>query len=236
MDTSKISIVEKFISIQGEGRNLGIPYGFVRVGGCPLRCFKCDSSYTFQPGLDSIVDVDDIVLWCLKQHVDWISITGGEPLIYPAQLKHILNRLNLSGYKTHVETSGRYYDRDCHRLSSLWSPDVKTPCTGEQDDKWKEWIDYLRPQDQVKFVIREESDFDYVEPIHELIDGRCPSVFQPFNELVDIEDRKESLIVKRSGLIERTKWITERLLKYKWKNVIITPQLHVLLFGNKAGT
>ena len=235
MDPNKISVVEKFISIQGEGRNVGVPYAFVRVGGCPLRCNFCDSEYTFRPKFDSIVSVDSIIEWIIEQDIKWVSITGGEPLVYPVQLKKILKELSNRFY-FHIETSGRYYDRDCHKMSDLWSPDIKTPCTGEQDDKWKEWIEYLRPCDQVKFIIAHENDLEYASKILWQIPYGCKIVFQPFNELTDLAINPESTLAKRHMLLEKTKWLTERVLKLRWKNVIITPQLHVLLWGNKAGT
>ena len=85
-------IKETFISIQGEGRNIGKPSLFIRMAGCNLSCSWCDTDYK---GGDEY-SVKEVVLMILgifrlNKAVKNLVITGGEPTIQ----MEILNVLKL---------------------------------------------------------------------------------------------------------------------------------------------
>ena len=42
---SSLNVVEIFDSIDGEGIRTGMPVTFIRLAGCNLRCFYCDTFY-----------------------------------------------------------------------------------------------------------------------------------------------------------------------------------------------
>ena len=44
-------VVEKFISINGEGRCVGKLAAFIRFAGCNLRCSYCDTMWANEPGV-----------------------------------------------------------------------------------------------------------------------------------------------------------------------------------------
>lgn len=94
-------IVEIFESLQGEGRNTGMPAVFIRLGKCNLACSWCDTDYlTF--GMMSLADI----LGRLKTYTARnIIITGGEPTIQP-HLEILLNALKNRGYFLCMETNG----------------------------------------------------------------------------------------------------------------------------------
>ena len=100
---ARAPVLEVFASIQGEGRYAGQPQVFVRLSGCPMRCRYCDTpeSYTAQPqfpvtvGQDVIQQRNPVTAERACELVDRvvgtagggpvpISLTGGEPLLYPA--------------------------------------------------------------------------------------------------------------------------------------------------------
>jgi len=238
LPTTKLPVLELFTSIQGEGRNLGVPYVFLRVGGCPLRCNFCDTEYSWHVKPDQIVDVskiiEDMVNMAGRQGIEWISITGGEPMIYPEQLKDIMTVLYKEGFKVHIETSGRYWDATVHGMSHIWSADVKTPCTGEHRQEDMHWLGKMRKEDQVKCLISDEADLDYALAANRILDGKCPMVLQPFNE--EIDSSQDKYIGRSVYMVKSYKWLVESVLKdvEEWKNIIIAPQVHVLLWGNKA--
>jgi len=236
----KIPVFEQFVSIQGEGKNLGVPYIFIRVGGCPLRCRFCDSEYTWTLDPLSIKKTSDVAKWAYEalysRDIDWVSITGGEPMLYPEQLKDMMlfwRNKSRNNIKVHIETSGRFYDEHVHRMCDLWSMDIKTPCTNEVQESDLDHLQYMRTCDQVKCLIEDEDDLNYARLVHERLGGRCELVLQPFNMNVDRNDPG-----KTSVLLEQYHWLVKKILdsKVTWPNIIITPQVHVLIFGNTPAT
>ena len=235
----KLPVLESFVSIQGEGRNLGTPYVFIRVGGCPLRCRFCDTERSWKVDKESITHPLAVAAWayetCIEKGISWISITGGEPMLYPEQLKDMMLSWHKSPgkIKCHIETSGRFYDADVHAMSDLWSMDIKTPCTAELQPGDLAHLKYMRSCDQVKCLIEDQCDLDYARDVHDILDGKCTLVLQPFNMNVDNNGTDESLV-----LFEQYRWIVERVFSDEkaWPNTIITPQFHILVWGNTPET
>ena len=92
----KIPISEIFYSIQGEGKYIGYPSIFVRVGGCNLKCpgFSkngCDSFYAVDKKYSSkwkYLDIEEIKEE-IKRYLNYkphLVITGGEPTLFYKQL------------------------------------------------------------------------------------------------------------------------------------------------------
>lgn len=103
-DNEKIWIAENgiFRTVQGEGSLLGIPSVFVRLGGCSVGCFGCDTNYKpkEQKSISQIIrDVCNIM-----DGIEWIWITGGEPADHN-NLRKLVYGLGLLG-KVAVATSG----------------------------------------------------------------------------------------------------------------------------------
>ena len=152
LSSKQIPILEQFVSIQGEGLNVGVPYVFIRVGGCPLRCRFCDSEYTWKFNKDmiqSVYDVADQAVGAATRHgINWISITGGEPLLYPGQILNMISCWMLSSIrlKIHIETSGRFFHHGVFSACDLWSMDIKTPCTNEVNEDDLRYLGHMRPQ------------------------------------------------------------------------------------------
>lgn len=251
-----LPVLEQFVTVQGEGLNVGKPYYFIRVGGCPLRCNFCDSEYSWVPKSDSIMKVADVVnraiTVCARNNIEWVSITGGEPMLYVPQLIDIIEGLHEHHIKVHIETSGRFYDEKVHMMCDLYSPDAKTPCTGEQMDGYFKGIENMRSCDQVKCLISDYNDLSYAYSVNKAVNGRCTMVLQPFNTNILTEATKNMSEVMRnsrplepiqknllrSNLCNGLRWLIEAYQRSTesgdlWKKVIITPQIHVLAFGNE---
>lgn len=113
-----------FFTIQGEGPFAGRPAVFLRLHGCPLRCFFCDTEFS-NPG-DPDVGISDIrraIYEVAPDSCRLLVITGGEPL--RQNLAPIMTSLALDGWTIQVETSGIIW-QDC-----LWNAVIvcspKTP-------------------------------------------------------------------------------------------------------------
>ncbi|KKU80370.1 MAG: 7-carboxy-7-deazaguanine synthase [Candidatus Peregrinibacteria bacterium GW2011_GWA2_47_7] len=101
-----MDISEIFYSIQGEGKYVGTPATFVRLGGCNLSCRWCDTKYTWHP------DYADYGQWPMTKIVEEIKkhparrlvITGGEPMLQQKGIEEI--RTHFPSYFFEVETNG----------------------------------------------------------------------------------------------------------------------------------
>ncbi len=115
-------------TIQGEGKLIGTPSIFIRVGKCNMRCvgfnveyetpsgiknFSCDSFHAVDTafkeqwkvmGKDQVLE--EVFKLMPKYKVD-IVITGGEPLLYwkDEEFQNLLRYFVENGYKVTIETN-----------------------------------------------------------------------------------------------------------------------------------
>ncbi|MEQ8692375.1 MAG: 7-carboxy-7-deazaguanine synthase QueE [Pseudomonadales bacterium] len=153
-----LRITEIFYSLQGEARTVGCPTVFVRLTGCPLRCVYCDTAYAFSGG--TMQALDDVLDQVGSHAPRYVTVTGGEPLAQPACLP-LLAALCDAGYEVSLETSGALsvHAVDRRVVKVL---DLKTPASGEAHRNDYGNIDCLLPHDQVKFVICDRADYEWV--------------------------------------------------------------------------
>jgi 7-carboxy-7-deazaguanine synthase len=213
-----LRVTEIFCSLQGEGREIGLPTVFVRLTGCNLRCVWCDTEYSFAGGRwMSVAEVLAAVE--AFPGVGHVCLTGGEPLLqkdHQALLAGLLDR----GYRAVVETSGSKPLEGAHLRDGVCvSMDIKCPGSGEAESMLWENLGRLGAKDQLKFVIADERDYDYAKGV---IEGRakgCPAevVFQPVGGGLE-GVAKIALWARRDGL-----------------GVRVLPQLHKLLWGDAPG-
>ena len=111
MNKNEVWLSECFLSIQGEGPEVGVPTIFVRVFGCNMKppCPWCDSMYAVQKIDDTAerVPVEAVVNKIREYDCLDVTFTGGEPLLYQEQMHSIMQLLSLTdNYKFHFETNG----------------------------------------------------------------------------------------------------------------------------------
>jgi len=156
-----LTINEIFYSIQGESTFAGRPCVFVRLTACDLRCTWCDTPYAFYEGRK--MSIDDVVAAVDSHHCPLVEITGGEPLlqedVYP-----LMERLLERGRTVLLETGGhRSTARVPDRVVTIL--DVKCPGSGESaKNDWSN-LDRLRPQDEVKFVVKDRADYEFARDV-----------------------------------------------------------------------
>lgn len=207
-------INEIFHSIQGETSRTGLPTTFIRLTGCPLRCSYCDTEYAFTDG--SKMSFDEIIKILKKYNSKYLTVTGGEPLAQRNVLLFLEKVCNLN-YSVSIETS------NCLDISTIDSRvsiilDIKTPASNESDKNKIENYRYLKPKDEIKFVICNKDDFiwakEYISK-HNL-DNYCPVLFSPSYDEMPIAELAE-LIIEHS------------------LNVRLQTQLHKVIWGNING-
>lgn len=182
-----LTVNEIFHSIQGESTHAGRPCVFVRLTACDLRCSWCDTPYAFTEGRK--MTVDDVVAQVRARDCPLVEITGGEPLlqrdVYP-----LMQRLLDEGYTVMLETGG-------HISTGQVPPavikivDVKCPASGESHRMDWENLNRLRPQDEVKFVIKDRTDYEFARDVlaRHALSGRVAAVlFSPVHGVLDPRD------------------------------------------------
>ncbi|WP_027147832.1 7-carboxy-7-deazaguanine synthase QueE [Methylobacter tundripaludum] len=174
---SLLRITEIFHSLQGESNTVGLPTVFIRLTGCPLRCVYCDTAYAFTGG--EKIGIDAIIAQAEQYGTPYITVTGGEPLAQPGCLE-LMTKLLDKGYVVSLETSGAL---DVSKVDQrvIKVMDLKTPSSGELSRNCYQNIEYLTAKDQVKFVIGNDSDYDWSKSILTEYDlpNLCEILFSP---------------------------------------------------------
>jgi len=149
-----MKIAEIFRSLQGEGKNQGKPCLFIRLAGCNLHCTWCDTPSAQTGGVEMSPET---VLGQIG-NPRYFCITGGEPLLQAEELEHLLLLLHRKGAEIDIETNGTVSFTRFQPYASICM-DVKCPSSGEQSNL--ALLSALRPQDSVKFVVKDEPDCLY---------------------------------------------------------------------------
>ncbi|MGK7311817.1 MAG: radical SAM protein [Candidatus Longimicrobiales bacterium M2_2A_002] len=216
MPTEFLRVTEIFHSIQGESTWAGLPCTFVRLTGCPLRCVWCDTEYSFHGG--ERMTLDEIVAEAKEIGTNLVEITGGEPLVHRAAYT-LAKQLLDERFTVLVETSGAMdiepLDPRCHVIM-----DLKCPGSGEVSKNLWSNLDHLDGRDEVKFVIRDRTDYEWArERVREhaldrrVEDGRLRAIL--FSPVWGEQDR-----------LSLAEWILEDRLPVRFQL-----QLHKLVWG-----
>jgi len=212
-----MKISEIFFSIQGEGVEIGLPTVFVRLFACDLRCTWCDSMYAVEETDFKDMSIEEVRVGIERFKCKRICFTGGEPLIQQKELEILAKDLVHDGYEIILETSGHKEPPPVFWTDScLISMDCKCPGSGMEKRMDFELMEKLRPNDQLKFVIQDEADYEYAKGILKKYKIKANIIFQP---------------VYGSSL----KWLTGRVLEDRLERVRVLPQLHKIIWGDIRG-
>lgn len=93
---------EIFYSLQGEGLYTGTPATFIRLSGCNLRCWFCDTDFTRYVEMSEEEVVENVKAFPTRH----VVITGGEPALQlSARLTTLLHE---AGMYIQMETNGTH--------------------------------------------------------------------------------------------------------------------------------
>ncbi len=156
----ELRVSEIFFSIQGESSLAGLPCIFVRLQGCGLRCKWCDTPYALEYEKEGeLMSIDDILGCVAGYNSSSVELTGGEPL-EQERCFELMTQLCDQGYAVALETGGHV---DIGRVDSRVTVvmDLKCPGSGMMKKNRMENLDYIKPGDEIKFVIRDRSDYEW---------------------------------------------------------------------------
>ena len=210
--SATLRITEIFYSLQGEARTVGRPTVFIRLTGCPLRCQYCDTAYAFSGGITW--KLDEILTEVKKHRTRFVTVTGGEPLAQPNCLP-LLSQLCDAGYEVSLETSGAM---DVAKVDPrvVKVLDLKTPGSLEVERNLESNIGLLTPQDQVKFVICDQADYQWAKAkVAEFgLERKVSDVlFSPSNQELEARDLAEWILADHLDVR-----LQVQLHKYLWDN------------------
>ena len=193
---------------------MGVPTVFIRLTGCPLRCHYCDTEYAFSGG--QRMTLEEIGREVAQYECRNICVTGGEPLAQQPCIE-LMSQLCDIGYEVSLETSGALSVENVDsRVIKVM--DLKTPNSGEMIRNRMENIRFLTAQDQLKFVICNQRDYEWSVTMlaeHKLTQI-CTVLFSPSYEELDAAQLAE--------------WILKDKLQVR-----LQLQLHKILWGDKPG-
>ncbi len=162
---TKLPVMEKFYTIQGEGYYSGQPFYFIRLGGCDVGCHWCDVKESWDHNQHQFIEVDDLIK-DVKEHTSNVVITGGEPLMW--DLSELTKRFKENNIKLHLETSGAY------DLSGNWDWVCLSPKKKMLPKK-----EFYSMADELKVVIYNNDDFKFAMQESEKVSQECKLFLQP---------------------------------------------------------
>lgn len=237
-------------TLQGEGKMMGQRTHFIRFGGCDYSCSWCDSMFAVKPELvkryAKHLQVDEIVSVIqslgLAHQCPWVTLSGGNPALH--HLEGLVALLRQAGYKLCLETQGT--------IRRVWADDLelttvspKPPSSGQQVnyaqlDKWMTAaVDTI-----IKVVVFDEEDLNFAADIAERYPYR-QLYLQPGTDVIgDVtsaptgDDPDDHVLAQtRQQVCDKLLWVHNAALAHDRipRNVIIMPQMHVLMWGQKQG-
>lgn len=195
-------INEIYYSIQGEGTQAGLPCVFVRFTYCNLRCTYCDTGYAFYEGIE--MSTDQIIEKIKRNNCNLVEITGGEPLVQKEDCLILMKKLCDLNYQVMIETSGSISISEIDPRVKIIM-DLKCPSSGMEKKNLYENLIYLKPADELKFVIGNREDYQWSKRIikENNLEEKCILLFSPVFGMIEP--------------VEIVNWILEDNLKVRFQ-------------------
>ncbi len=161
-------VVEKFISINGEGRCAGELACFIRFAYCNLNCSYCDTRWANEEKVPyQIMSEEEIYEYIKESGVRNVTLTGGEPLIQE-NIQRLLKMLSKDkSLRIEVETNGAVSLSEyiCIGDNITYTIDYKLPGSGMEKYMIIDNYNIIRNIDTVKFVVSDRTDLDKAKDI-----------------------------------------------------------------------
>lgn len=196
-----LKINEIFYSIQGESSKSGLPCVFIRLTYCNLRCTYCDTEYAFFDGKE--MSIEEIISEVKRYKCNLVEVTGGEPLMQE-DVFVLMSRLCNEGFDVMLETGGSISIKEVEKRVMIVM-DLKCPSSNMLKKNLYSNIDYLKRNDEIKFVIGSKEDYDWAKAIiktYRLV-NKCDILF--------------SVVYGELEPVKLVNWILEDKLKVRYQ-------------------
>ena len=215
---SKLDVVEKFVSINGEGTKAGQLAVFVRFKGCNLACEYCDTKWANEPDAPAQqMTAQEILEYVLSTGVKNVTLTGGEPLLRDG-IEDVISLLADNGVNVEIETNGSIplnNVRNLQKENVTFTMDYKLSCSGMENAMNTDNFKLLNKNDTVKFVAGSHDDLVRTKQIIDKykLQGRCSLYISPVFGMIELED------------------IVEFMKENKMNDVNMQVQLHKIIWA-----
>ena len=186
-------VVERFVSINGEGKKSGELAVFFRFANCNLSCPYCDTKWA------NVRDVhtekmteEDILAYIKNEKIYNVVLTGGEPLFRTGMRQLILYLLQNVDIHIEIETNGSIDLMEYINISPKVSltMDYKLPSSKMEKSMCLKNLEILRKNDSVKFVVGDNGDLMRTKEIIDSynLSGRVNVLISPIYSTIDLKE------------------------------------------------
>lgn len=189
----KLDVVEKFVSINGEGTKAGQLAVFIRFKGCNLACEYCDTQWANQPDAPAQqMTAGEIVDYVISTGVKNVTLTGGEPLLRDG-IEDVIAQLADHMLNVEIETNGSISLKKICNLQKenvTFTMDYKLSCSGKEKSMCLDNFRILGKNDTVKFVVGCHNDLIKTKKIIDdyRLNGKCNLYISPVFGSIKLED------------------------------------------------
>lgn len=166
----KYKVVEKFVSINGEGQWAGELSCFIRFAGCNLNCSYCDTRWANEESAPyENLSEEEIYGYIKESGVRNVTLTGGEPLLQE-NIGRLISLLSKDReLRIEIETNGAVFVKPFVNIGKkvTFTMDYKLPESGMESHMVPENFSLLDTKDTVKFVAGSRADLDRAKEIME---------------------------------------------------------------------
>lgn len=217
------NVVEKFVSINGEGQHAGELAVFIRLRGCNLNCSYCDTRWACTTDAKAQeMTADEIIDYIESTGVNRVTLTGGEPLMAPNIIDLLKAFASHKELKIEIETNGSIDIKEFAQIENppAFTLDYKLKGSKMEDKMLLSNFEYLSPKDTVKFVC---SDINELDRVCEIVDK------------YRICDKATALISPVFGRIQPADMV-DYMISHKRNDIRLQLQLHKFIWDpNKRG-
>lgn len=213
------NIIEKFLSIDGEGPSAGEIATFIRFLGCNLRCSWCDTKYSWEKeSITEKLSSREIYDYIKENGSNNVTLTGGEPLIQDNidELLRILNKDE--NLKIHIETNGSVdisHFKEKYKSGNIsYIVDYKLPSSKMTECMNLSNLNSVDFNDTYKFVIGSKEDlnmaYDIIKKYN--LTSKCLVYLSPvfgsitLNDIVEFMKDKKLNKVKLQVQLHKIIW------------------------------
>lgn len=199
---AEYKVVEKFVSINGEGTKAGQLAVFIRFQGCNLNCSFCDTKWANQPDAPyTKMTENEILTYIQETGVKNVTLTGGEPLLRPDMHTLLETLQEDASLRVEIETNGSIALSQ-YRFTEdfpLFTMDYKLPGSGMEAQMRLDNILELKRADTIKFVVGSKDDLVRAEEIiiQNDLTNRCHVYLSPVFDRIHPEDIVKFMIERK---------------------------------------